>query len=275
MREQFGTRSIAGANPMPDFLADDGVSLHYIVSGAGPVEMICLHWMGGAGATWEVFCGALDPIKFRCVALDFRGHGKSQPTASLFTIERLARDVLNLADVLGFDRFAVAGHSFGGKVALRVAALAPQRVKGLVLIGGVGPGLVPLERPMIDGILERSGDVSFVREVFRGWFQVWPRVEIDDALERFAGTPAWALRAVCESALWSDIAADVGEVLAPALVIAGDADPVYGPTYQEQSVRPFLSNATCVTMAGCGHGLILERPEEIAVHIEGFLGQLR
>ncbi len=260
---------------MPDFITDDGVSLHYIVSGAGPVEMICLHWMGGEGATWDVLCAGLDPTKFCCVALDFRGHGQSQQAASLFTIERLARDVLNLADLLGFDRFAVAGHSFGGKVALRVAALAPQRVIGLTLIGGVGPGLVALERPMIDGILQRAAEVNFVREVFRGWFHVWPRVEIDDALERFARTPAWVLRAVCESALWSDIAAEVGEVTAPALVIAGDGDPVYGPAYQEQAVRPFLPNATLVTIAECGHGLILERPEEIAGHVERFLGQLR
>jgi pimeloyl-ACP methyl ester carboxylesterase len=231
--------------------------------------------MGGAAAAWNALGDALDAQKYRLVALDFRGHGQSHREPCSFTIDRLARDVTQLVDELKVERFAVAGHSFGGKVALRVAALVPRRVTGLALIGSVGPGLVPLERPMMEGILRRAAELDFIREVFRPWFGVWPQTEIDEAIATFTQTPVWALRAVCEAALWTDITADVPVIGVAALVIVGADDPVYGPAYQAQAVRPFVPHAVMVTIAGCGHGLILERPADIARHLDPFLGLLR
>lgn len=195
------------------------------------------------------------------------------PAPSAFTNERLARDVLQLADALGVVRFVVCGHSFGGKVAMRLAALAPERVAGLVLIGAVGPGKVPLTCEAVDPILDRATDVAFVRESFRPWFSVWPRPELDRSLENFARTPGWAHRAVCEIALWTDITAELTSLSAPALLIAGEHDPVYGPAYRREAVMPVLAHAQMATI-DCGHGLILERPEEIATQCERFLGGL-
>lgn len=259
---------------MPEFTTDDGIRLHFETRGSGPIPVVCLHLMGGATSTWTAVLDLLDPRLLHCAALDFRGHGKSERNPCSFTIERLAHDVINLADTLGWQRFVVAGHSFGGKVALRVAALAPQRVRALVLIGATGPGLVPLDRPTMDGILQRAADVGFMRDVFRPWFHLWSRREIDDAITSFTQTPAWALRAVCETALWTDISNNVPQITAPTLTIAGVGDPVYGPAYQEQAVRPFVPGAVMVTLDDCGHGLILEWPEEIAPHIEQFLRAL-
>lgn len=260
---------------MPAFISDDGISLHFDILGHGALPVICLHLMGGDSSTWTALLEGLDPSLLQGAALDFRGHGKSERAPSTFTIERLACDVIHLADTLQWERFVVAGHSFGGKVALRVAALVPQRVSGLVLIGATGPGLVPLDRPSMEGIVQRAADLGFIREVFRPWFHVWPRPDIDQAIISFARTPIWALQAVCEAALWTDISEDVKHVTAPTLAIAGDRDPVYAPSYQAQAVHPFVPNATVVTIADCGHGLILERPAEIAGHLGRFLRSFR
>jgi pimeloyl-ACP methyl ester carboxylesterase len=121
--------------------------------------------------------------------------------------------------------------------------------------------------------LERAGDVVFVRESFRPWFKEWPRPELDQWAKNFARTPAWAHRAVCELALWTDISTEVAGITAPALVIAGEHDPVYGPVYQRNAVLPTLPDPQFVTV-DCGHGLFLERPKEIAAHCKEFLAQL-
>lgn len=256
---------------MPHFVTDDGIRLHFEVCGRGPIPVVGLHLMGGDSATWTGLTASVEPELARWAVLDFRGHGESWREPCAFDIDRLVRDVLALADRLDWPRFVIAGHSFGGKVALRVATLAAQRVQGLVLIGAVGPGLVALDRPTMEGILQRAAEIDFMREVFRPWFQVWPRPEIDRAIASFAQTPHWALHRVCESALWTDLTPEMREITAPTLLIAGDADPVYGPSYQKQAVRPFVVNVTEVTIPNCGHGLILESPEEIAVHVNRFL----
>jgi pimeloyl-ACP methyl ester carboxylesterase len=152
--------------------------------------------------------------------------------------------------------------------------MAPDCVAGLMLIGPLGPGKVALEREAVEPILSRANDVAFVRECFRPWFTVWPQAEFDRWTGNFAHTPDWAHRAVCEIALWTNISAETAGISAPALVIAGEHDPVYGPVYQREAVLPAIPHARMVTI-DCGHGLILERPEEIAMHCEEFLEMLQ
>jgi pimeloyl-ACP methyl ester carboxylesterase len=258
---------------MPEFRTDDDVRLHYVVHGEGPLPIIYLHWMGGDAGNWNGLWTALDDSRFCHVALDVRGHGQSERTPSLFTIDRLARDVLQLADELESARFVLAGHSFGGKVALMVAAKVPLRVAGLILFGSVGPAKVPLSRETVESILTHTAEADFVRGYFRPWFTVWPRAELDYWIGSFAHTPAWAHRAVCEIALWTDITREIAEITTPTLVIAGEHDPAYGPAYQEAAVLPAVPNARMVTV-DCGHGLILERPEEVATHCGEFLESL-
>jgi pimeloyl-ACP methyl ester carboxylesterase len=137
-------------------------------------------------------------------------------------------------------------------------------------MGAVGPGKAPLDRDAVDSILRRASEVDFIRESFRPWFTVWPREELARSLESFARTPIWAHRAVCEIALWTDITSETTGITAPALVMAGEHDPVYGPAYQREAVIPTVPHATVVSI-NCGHGLMLERPLEVAAHLDGFL----
>jgi pimeloyl-ACP methyl ester carboxylesterase len=259
---------------MAEFVTDDDVRLHYVVQGDGPLPILYLHWMGGDTSNWAMLWACLGAKKFRHVAFDFRGHGRSEPKPSTFTSERLARDALQLADALGLNRFVVAGHGFGGKVAFKLVAMAPARVAGLVLMGAIGPGKIPIERDALEPILGRTGEIAFVREWFRPWFAVWPRAELDRALEIFARTPAWAHRARCEIALWTDISTETAGLTTPALVVVGERDPAYGSNYQRGAVLPALPHAQSVTV-DCGHGLILERPEEIAGYCTTFFASLR
>jgi pimeloyl-ACP methyl ester carboxylesterase len=257
---------------MPEFITTDGVRLYYVEQGHGPQAAICLHGAGGSAATWGSWQDTLDPARFRTIALDWRGHGASQATPCEFSIPRVVADVLELADHLQLPEFALVGHSFGGKVALKVAAVAAGRVTGLLLLGAVGPGPVAIDRAAMEPVLANAGDAVFVRATFRSWFQVWPRPEVDRWIEDFSRTPVWALRALFEAGLWCDFSVEIGTLQTGALVLAGRADPLYGPDYQERFVLPFLPQAT-LTVLECGHGLMLELPDEIAALSASFLGR--
>lgn len=112
------------------------ITLEVTAAGEGNERRVMLvhGFTADAGEVAEV----LEPLAERgwhAVAPDLRGHGRSDhPTdPDAYSFEILATDVLALADDLGWDRFALVGHSMGGAVAQLIALDHPERLTGLVL----------------------------------------------------------------------------------------------------------------------------------------------
>lgn len=79
------------------------------------------------------------------MCVDFPGFGESAEPVRPFTVADYAAEVLALADEIGADSFALVGHSFGGRVALEIAAKHPERVGALALVDAAG--LKPRRKP--------------------------------------------------------------------------------------------------------------------------------
>lgn len=258
---------------MPILIADDGVRLHCTSTGSGSLTVIFLHSMGGNIATWMPLWAAMDGTDIHFIALDFRGTGDSEREPCELSNERLARDILTVADHYGAKSFIIVGHSMGAKVGLFLTTVAPTRVRGLVLMGCPSPGMIPFPRSLLDEFLARPGDREFVEAFFRPWFSVWPRPEIDAWIDSFVRMPPWALMAACELSIWTDFRDRLAALSCPVLLMMGAHDPVYGPAYQRSEVLPHVPAAHVLTL-DCGHGFMLERVEEVAPPLVAFLARL-
>ncbi|MDF1562095.1 MAG: alpha/beta fold hydrolase [Deltaproteobacteria bacterium] len=100
---------------------------------SGRVPVLLLHGYGSRLEAWAPVQEALAAER-RVVAFDQRGFGFSERPEGEYGPEAHARDALALMDALGLERVVVAGHSYGGGVALRLALDAPERVEGLLLV---------------------------------------------------------------------------------------------------------------------------------------------
>src|SRR4051812_48165241 len=96
----------------------------------GPV-VILLHGLGSDAGDWAPIGPGLGH-RFRVIALDARGHGRSD-WATSYALTELRDDVLEAMNALGVLAAAVVGHSMGGVVAYLLAATHPDRVRALVL----------------------------------------------------------------------------------------------------------------------------------------------
>lgn len=94
--------------------------------------MVCLHGIGGHGLRFRPLAERLVP-RYRILAFDLRGHGHS-PWEPPWDFETHVADLLAGMRALGVERCAWVGHSFGGRVALEVAARRPEHVERLALL---------------------------------------------------------------------------------------------------------------------------------------------
>ncbi|MCI0439345.1 MAG: alpha/beta hydrolase [Chloroflexi bacterium] len=99
------------------------------------LPVVALHGLASS-AHWYDTIAPLLRGRYRIVAPDQRGHGKTTQARSGYDWQSLACDVIGLMDSLGISRAAVLGHSWGGNVAINVAARFPERVASLALIDG-------------------------------------------------------------------------------------------------------------------------------------------
>jgi 3-oxoadipate enol-lactonase len=112
----------------------NGVNLYYEVSGKGPA-VVFLHGMTGSTHDWANQVTVLSS-KYKVVALDMRGHGKSSAprTEAKYSIPIFAEDVFGLLKLLKIEKCCLVGHSIGGLIAIQFALSHKEKLAGLVLV---------------------------------------------------------------------------------------------------------------------------------------------
>lgn len=107
------------------------IKVHYTDTGKGRV-IVLLHGFLGSHEIWSEFIKKLSK-KFRVIAIDLPGHGKTPSIGYYHSMELLAQSVKAVLDKVGVRRYVLAGHSMGGYVSLAFAELYPENVSGLCL----------------------------------------------------------------------------------------------------------------------------------------------
>ena len=119
--------------------------------GQGSAPLVFLHGLGG---TIEDWAGTLKPLALnrRVIAIDMLGSGRTDKPVNCTYAPDLMRDhIISTLDALELDRFDLNGWSLGGRIALDVAHMVPQRVRRLVLTApaGIGPDtMLDLNAPL-------------------------------------------------------------------------------------------------------------------------------
>ncbi|MGA8015816.1 MAG: alpha/beta hydrolase [Candidatus Dormiibacterota bacterium] len=101
----------------------------------GDPAILALHGLASNARWWDLVAARLSP-RWRVLAPDLRGHGRSDRPDTGYSLPEVVDDLRGLLDAEGLDRVVVAGHSWGASVALWLASTAPERVIGCVCVDG-------------------------------------------------------------------------------------------------------------------------------------------
>jgi pimeloyl-ACP methyl ester carboxylesterase len=229
----------------------------------------------GSGPALVVIPGLPGPWKFIAPAVRALSAGFRVLTMSLGPECTIESDVARIAaslDERRIDRAVICGISLGGLVALRFAATHPERTSALVLVSAPGPGmrLRPHHR-LYTRWPHLFGPLFVIETPFRLWRELhWS--QITAALTTPLSFAKMAKRArLIES---TDIAADCGRVVAPTLVVTGDArlDHVV-PVESTMEYLRAIPGSQHATLAGTGHLGSVTRSHVFAGLVTDFVGR--
>jgi non-heme chloroperoxidase len=255
--------------------AEDGTAIAYRTRGTGPADVLFMHGWAGSGAYFDEMLKYLDLSSLRVTTVDMRGHGASDKPEGSYSLDRLAHDMLAVADAISARRFVVVGYSMSAKFGQYLTCVAPERVRGQVLIAGCTTGEIPLPSETLADWMSRAGDRERLIELER-WFITQP-VE-DDLLERWADDAVKVPRAVLVESMSTCIATSFVERLSatppPTLVVGGLHDAIFTPDVLRDSVVAAIPGAR-LALLDSNHGIPVECPREMAGLLEAFLAGLR
>ncbi|NOK36412.1 alpha/beta hydrolase [Corallococcus exercitus] len=255
---------------MPTTNATDGTPLHYRVLGDGPRDVVLVHGWMVSGAVWDPMLEKLDMTGLRLLVLDHRGSGQSGRPTSGYSLEQYAKDVLAVADHAKAKRFTLVGHSMGGQIAKWVAAEAPERVSGLVLLNPVPASGLPLP-PDAAGLFRTSAGDREKQKTILGLAckQLSPE-SLEVLLKDSGAVGKDAIEQCFDSWTAGGFAHRLSAITAPTLVVATD-DPFLPPVFLKQAVVGLIQNARLTHLPGPGHYPQVERPAEMAALLSAFL----
>jgi pimeloyl-ACP methyl ester carboxylesterase len=150
----------------------------------GPA-VVCIHGLTANHTCWASVADVLSPA-YRLIAYDLRGRGESDKPDTGYSLAQHGEDLRGLLDHLGLRKVILVGHSLGAHIAVRFAAVHPERVAKLVLVdGGIDVRAEVLDslRPAID----RLGMEFPSLDMFLGFMRMLPMFEgrWNDYLERY------------------------------------------------------------------------------------------
>ena len=255
----------------------------------GPHEVVLLHGQPGTAADWEAVMERLPP-QLHAVAVDRPGYGASQRQAAGFTAN--AQAVLDDLDKRGVETAVLVGHSWAGGVALQAAALAPQRVRAVVLLAGVGPGSVGI----VDWLLAAPVFGPLSAQLMWRWTPWIARTRLA-WLSRRHGRPlypgelvflqVWGQKGGGVEPLWraflteqrallkelADLEAALPSIGVPVLLLADPADQIV-PIMTAQRLESELPDACLRLVEHAGHDLPRRAPGAVAEAIAEFLAAI-
>ncbi|MFI5259009.1 MAG: alpha/beta fold hydrolase [Candidatus Limnocylindrales bacterium] len=264
-REPAPDQGDAAAPGESEFITVRGIPIRYASVGDGK-PLLLLHGWGSSLDTFDTMTADLKRF-FRITAFDFPGHGASGMPPTIWTVDDFVSLTLDLMAELRIERPAVLGHSFGGRVAIKLAAARPAGLDRLILVDAAG---VPPRRT--------------VGRVFRR-----AASRLANALGRRLGRPGQAVRGAIVSRIASpdylnagplrgtflaivkeDLTPYLSRIASPTLLVWGDSDEDT-PVADARTMEKLIPGARLLVLKNAGHFSYLDQYGRFRLAVLEFL----
>ena len=251
---------------MPFAIANDGIRIHYEVTGITKrAPVLLVQGLGAEKNAWNLQRAAL-ALRHRTIALDNRGAGRSDKPQGMYNLEQMADDAIAVLDHAGVESAHVVGLSMGGAISQIIALKYPQRVRSLTLVATACRNHEWREELLASWatVAEKEGMGALGKEAAR-WMigprsfrRLLPALGWMGPLQLF--NPAGAFVSQVKAILTTDdtgLAPDLSNISCPTMVVVGNQD-ILTPRGDAEEIASRIPTAELVIISGGAHGLTIE-----------------
>ena len=260
----------------------NGAELYYEDSGGGPETIVFAHGLLWSCRMFDAQVAALRD-RYRCVAFDFRGQGKSQVTRDGYDMDTLYADAAALIEALGCVPCHFAGLSMGGFIAMRLAARRPELLRSLILLETSADPEPEENVPKYRGFTLAARILGPGAVAGRVMPILFGRTFLDDPA-RAAERAEWQQRGAANGRVGvtratagvidrNGIYDEIGAITLPTLIVVGDQDVATVPAKAER-IHERIAGSRLVVIPGAGHTSTVEEPAAVNAAILDFLGSV-
>ena len=267
---------------MAYFTLNEDVKLYYEVHGDpnGKETIAFLNGVMASVSSWSMLWPVFERAGFRVIVHDFKGQLKSSKPEGPYSFAEHCAETKALFEHLGVEKVHLVGTSYGGEVAMKFAILYPEMVRSISVIDSVSE-LDPVCEGFVVGwkILCDTGDGEqffwgMAPSIYGPEFIQKNWEMLSGRAKAIKGNPDGYLEG--QKILYDTFAQDVtmtdalGEIHCPALILCGEEDILKPPKFSKIMAER-IPNAEYMTLPGCGHVAIFEKPRELESAIFGFV----
>lgn len=250
------------------------VDVDYVMSGEGP-PVYMVHGIGSRKTMWQPMIDALS-AQFTCVAYDLRGHGDSPIPPVPYSLDQLVADLEALRVRLGHEQIHVIGHSLGGMIGPAYALVHPERTLSVGLLS-TAAGRTDEDGAKVRGVVARmraDGIENILTTLVDRWYTepfaaANPDI-IAHRIDQVLTTPPEVFLSVFDVYAETEMAPWLSEIDVPCLVLTGENDPGCNPRLNE-FIHGQLPNSELVILPELRHSILVEAPDQVAVHVADFM----
>ena len=266
------------------------INIAYIDQGNGDTTILMIHGLGTNAKGWIKNIPELAK-KFRVIAVDLPGYGKSDKGYYDYSLPFYAQVLTEMLTNLGIRKAVFTGHSMGGQISLVTALTYPDRVSGLILISpagfekfddGEGYWLRNALTPeLIHDTPIRNIDVNLKANFYNypeeAAFMITDRIQIRGAsdFDSYCYAVSKNVGAMIDAPMWDKL----DKITQPALIFFGENDALIPNSYlhggESRDVALYgserIKNSRLVMIPECGHFVQFEKHEIVNKEITSFL----
>lgn len=241
---------------------NDSLIQYHLYPSKGSKTILFLHGWRSDGLIWNDIAMRLGKEKYSVYALDLPGFGGSSVPKNPFTISDYANTVSGFMEKMKIRKVVLVGHSFGGRIAIKLAATKPELVSKLILIDSAG--FVNKKKQgyrFYAKLVKPFFKPKFMQE-FRTW--IYKKMGSED----YVSTPY--LRETFLQIVKEDLSGDLVRMQVPTLLLWGNHD-TETPIAFGRKMNTLIQGSRLIILPDAGHFIFLDKPEEFYMALTHFL----